>query len=144
MKYLRYAMNCKYSIVLLNHPFQLSVAFHRATSHSNCTVNQITGFYIKFKTGLKCVKDVYQWKCLPVLLQSIVFRLMYEVKVTDENSASTWPKLKVHKSFKWHPWTAYGQHMDVLLTLNFFHMFNGYSAIIPSFLLMKGSCQHLK
>ena len=36
-------------------PFQLSVAFYIETSHWICNANQMTGFYMKCKTGLKCV-----------------------------------------------------------------------------------------
>ena len=35
--------------------FQLSVAFHIQTSHLNCIVNQITGFYMKFNINRKRV-----------------------------------------------------------------------------------------
>ena len=38
-------------------PFQLSVAFYIETSHWICSVNQMTGFYMKCNTGLKCVND---------------------------------------------------------------------------------------
>ena len=37
-------------------PFQAGVAFHMETSHSICSVNQITSFYLKCSTGLKWVK----------------------------------------------------------------------------------------
>ena len=34
-------------------PFQSSAAFHIGTSHLICTGNQITGFFMKYNTGLK-------------------------------------------------------------------------------------------
>ena len=34
-------------------PFQPSVAFHIETSHLTCIANEMTGFYMKCKTGLK-------------------------------------------------------------------------------------------
>ena len=37
-------------------PFLPSVAFHIGTSHLICSVNQISGFYMKYNTGLKWVK----------------------------------------------------------------------------------------
>ena len=39
-------------------PFQSSVAFHIETSHSTCTANQMTGFYMKCNTGLKCIEQL--------------------------------------------------------------------------------------
>ena len=33
--------------------FRSSAAFYIETSHLICTANQITGFYIKYNTGLK-------------------------------------------------------------------------------------------
>ena len=35
--------------------FQPNVAFHTETNHLLCKANQITGFYMKRKTGLKWV-----------------------------------------------------------------------------------------
>ena len=34
-------------------PFQPSVTFHIETSHLICSAKQITGFYMKYNTGLK-------------------------------------------------------------------------------------------
>ena len=39
-------------------PFQLNVPFHIETSHLIYSANQLTGFYIRFNTGLKCVASV--------------------------------------------------------------------------------------
>ena len=36
-------------------PFQSSVAFHIETSHLICNANQMIGFFMKCKTGLKWV-----------------------------------------------------------------------------------------
>ena len=36
-------------------PLQSSVAFHIETSHLICSANQMTGFYMKFDTGVKLV-----------------------------------------------------------------------------------------
>ena len=36
-------------------PYQPSIAFHIETSHLICRTNQMTGFYMKCKTGLKWV-----------------------------------------------------------------------------------------
>ena len=38
-------------------PFQPSVAFHLETSRLTCTTNQMTGFYMKYNTGLKWVNE---------------------------------------------------------------------------------------
>ena len=40
-------------------PFQPSDAFHIDTSHLICTLNQMTGFYMKYNTGLKWVYSRY-------------------------------------------------------------------------------------
>ena len=37
--------------------FHPSVVFHLETSHSICTANQMTGFYMKYNTGFKCVNQ---------------------------------------------------------------------------------------
>ena len=38
-------------------PFQSGVVFHIETIYLNCTANQVAGFYKKFNTGLKWVKQ---------------------------------------------------------------------------------------
>ena len=38
-------------------PFQLSIAFHKETSHLIWTANQMTGFYIEYQTELKLVNN---------------------------------------------------------------------------------------
>ena len=43
------------TLVLIN-PFQSTVTFHIETNHLICTANQMTGFYMKCKTGVKWVK----------------------------------------------------------------------------------------
>ena len=44
--------------VRLNQFQQPIVTFHIKTSHLNCSANQITGFYMKYNTGLKLVNVV--------------------------------------------------------------------------------------
>ena len=39
-------------------PFHFSIAFHIETSHLICKANQMTGFYMKYKTGLKWVYEM--------------------------------------------------------------------------------------
>ena len=41
----------------MRNPFQPSIAFHIETSHFISAANQITGFYMKCKTGMKWVKN---------------------------------------------------------------------------------------
>ena len=41
-----------------HNPFQPSVAFHVETSHLFSRAKQMTGFYIKCSTGLKCVNSL--------------------------------------------------------------------------------------
>ena len=42
----------------LFNPFQSSVAFHIETSDLTCIANQMTGFYMRWKTGLKLVNRI--------------------------------------------------------------------------------------
>ena len=46
--------------------FQPNVAFHIKTSHLICIANQMTGFYMKYDTSLKCVKKKHLKSCLLV------------------------------------------------------------------------------
>ena len=39
--------------------FQSSAAFHIETNHLICTADQMTGFYLKYNTGLKLVKVLF-------------------------------------------------------------------------------------
>ena len=57
-KYLRKVSNTKVW------PFLPNVAFHIETSHLISTTNHNNGFYMKYKTGLKCVRlyDQLKWK----------------------------------------------------------------------------------
>ena len=46
-----------------NYPISTSVAFHVKTSHFICTANQLTGFCMKWNTGLKWVTLDLSWFC---------------------------------------------------------------------------------
>ena len=49
-------------------PYHPSVAFHIETSHLICSVNQMTGFYMKFNfTGLKKFKVLVKHAAKPKL-----------------------------------------------------------------------------
>ena len=40
--------------------FRSSVAFHVEISHLICTINQTTGFYMKYNSALKWVKECHK------------------------------------------------------------------------------------
>ena len=42
----------------MRNPFQHCVACHIETSHLICSANQMTGFYIKYNTGIKWVNSI--------------------------------------------------------------------------------------
>ena len=56
----------------LFNPFQPSVAFHIETSHLICTANQMTGFYLECKTGLKWVNSFH----ISVFFYFIAFQIL--------------------------------------------------------------------
>ena len=53
----RESWSCRPTALDLLNQFHSSVAFHIETSHLICTVNQMSGWYMKCKIGLKWVKN---------------------------------------------------------------------------------------
>ena len=51
-------------------PFQPSFVFHIETSHLFCRAKQMTGFYMKRKTGLKWIKQTsFENQLVNIILQ---------------------------------------------------------------------------
>ena len=82
-----------------NDPFQSSVAFHIKTSYLNCTVNNLTGFYMKCSTGLYTAKMLHEiWSffiAFSINLLLYLFILLL-VQVWCQYYAKQYKKILVH------------------------------------------------
>ena len=68
-------MNATLTVFIIN-PFQSSAAFHTETSQLICSANQMTGFNMKYNTGLKWLNNkIIKKTSVGVLLVSLLLTL---------------------------------------------------------------------
>ena len=93
-------------------PFRPSIAFHIETSHVNCTVKQMTGFYMKWDTGWNRLINFHsshlkEIKVMPILpmYQKEDSYVTAHVKNRHINISILfqYPTLSFHTLFLWEP-----------------------------------------
>ena len=70
-------------------PFQPSVAFHIETSHLICSANQMTGFYMKFRTKLKWINPI----CITLCFKCFQYSAGIVAEYWEPLKGKHWPEI---------------------------------------------------
>ena len=97
-------------------PFQSGVVFHKETSHLICTVNQMTGFFIKYNTGLnEFIEDFYIQLICDVLRDLVSFVQFKKREKHPRRSVKNFTKINTS------PWVFFTSHLTHFVPLDSFH-----------------------